>query len=164
MKKEKPVNEMKTVFPSCSANESFARAAAAAFLAQLDPTLEELNDVRTAVSEAVTNCIVHGYRDTLGQVTLILRFYEGRRVSVTVRDRGCGIPDVPLAMEPLYTTGGAERAGLGFAGSVHNHACIALIGYNNKQFIFCVFHHTLLFFLIYLSVKQKLHYFFPAYA
>ncbi len=115
MKTEKPVNEMKTVFPSCSANESFARAAAAAFLAQLDPTLEELNDVRTAVSEAVTNCIVHGYRDTIGQVTLILRFYEDRCVSVTVRDRGCGIPDVPLAMEPLYTTGGAERAGLGFA-------------------------------------------------
>ncbi len=109
------INEMKVSFPSTSANESFARAAVAAFAAQLDPTVDELSDVRTAVSEAVTNCIVHAYRDTIGEITLTVRIYEGRRLVVQVKDKGCGIEDVEKAMEPLFTTGGEERAGLGFA-------------------------------------------------
>lgn len=109
------INEMKVSFPSASANESFARAAVAAFAAQLDPTVDELSDVRTAVSEAVTNCIVHAYRDTIGEITLTVRIYEGRRLVIQVRDKGCGIEDVEKAMEPLFTTGGEERAGLGFA-------------------------------------------------
>ena len=108
------INEMKVSFPSASANESFARAAVAAFAAQLDPTVDELSDVRTAVSEAVTNCIVHAYRDTIGEITLTVRIYEGRRLVIQVKDKGCGIEDVEKAMEPLFTTGGEERAGLGF--------------------------------------------------
>ena len=109
------LHEMKLSFPSSSANESFARAAVSAFAAQLDPTVDELSDIRTAVSEAVTNCIVHAYRDTIGEVTLLVRLFEGRRLVIQVKDRGCGIEDVEKAMEPLYTTGGEERAGLGFA-------------------------------------------------
>ncbi len=109
------VNEMKLTFPSRSANEGFARAAVAAFVAQLDPSVDELSDLRTAVSEAVTNAIVHAYPDRLGTVTLTARLYTGGRVVVAVKDHGCGIPDVPMAMEPLYTTGGEERSGLGFS-------------------------------------------------
>ena len=109
------LNTMKVTFPSRSANESFARMAVAAFVAQLDPTVEELSDLRTAVSEAVTNCIVHAYRDRIGPVTVTADLYEGGRVVIKIRDKGCGISDVDRAMEPLFTTGGEERAGLGFA-------------------------------------------------
>ena len=103
-------------FPSLAVNESFARAACAAFIAQLDPTLDELNDIKTAVSEAVTNCIVHAYPDRIGPVTLCVAVYPEREVHITVTDKGVGIPDVPQAMEPLFTTGNPEeRSGLGFA-------------------------------------------------
>ena len=107
-------NYIKLDFPSRSANEGFARTAAAAFAAQLDPTMEELGDIRTAVSEAVTNAIVHAYPDTLGQVYLRLRILEGNVLEITVRDRGRGIPDVKQAMEPMFSTGGEERSGMGF--------------------------------------------------
>ena len=113
--KTQPLNEMKLVFPSSSANESFARAAVSAFAAQLDPTVDELSDIRTAVSEAVTNCIVHAYRDTIGEITLTVRLFEGRRLIIQVKDKGCGIEDVEKAMEPLFTTGNEEeRSGMGF--------------------------------------------------
>lgn len=111
----KAMNEMSVSFPSVSSNESFARAAVSAFAAQLDPTLDQLADLKTAVSEAVTNAIVHGYRETIGKVTITARLYETGKVVVKIRDRGVGIEDVEKAMEPLYTTGGEERAGLGFA-------------------------------------------------
>ena len=111
----KPINEMKVTFLSRSANEGFARAAVAAFAAQLDPAVDELADLRTAVSEAVTNAIVHGYPDRLGMVTLTVRLYENGKIQVQVKDKGRGIPDVAKAMEPLYTTGGEERSGLGFS-------------------------------------------------
>ncbi len=109
-------NEMKLSFPSRSANEGFARVAVAAFLAQLDPTVEELADIKTAVSEAVTNCIVHGYRDSVGTIWVEAKIFEERRVTVKIRDRGIGIPDIRQAMEPMFTTcESGERAGLGFA-------------------------------------------------
>ena len=111
----KAVNQAQVCFSSHSVNESFGRAAVAAFLAQLDPTVADLTDMRTAVSEAVTNAIVHGYRDRIGTVYISIKIYEDGRAVVRVRDKGCGIPDIPKAMEPLYTTGGEERAGLGFA-------------------------------------------------
>ena len=111
----KPINEMKLTFLSRSANESFARAAVAAFVAQLDPAVDELADLRTAVSEAVTNAIVHAYPDRLGPVTLTVKLYENGRVNLQVKDRGTGIPDVRQAMTPLSTTGGEERSGLGFS-------------------------------------------------
>ena len=110
----KPQNEMSVSFLSCSANESFGRAAVAAFAAQLDPTLDELSDIKTAVSEAVTNCIVHGYKDKIGVIYITCKLYPGA-ISIRIRDKGCGIPDVKQAMEPLFTTAGDERAGLGFA-------------------------------------------------
>ena len=105
----KPINEAKVEFLSRSANEGFARAAAACFAAQLDPTLEEVNDVKTAVSEAVTNVIVHAYPESLGKVVLKLRILEGGTLEIVVRDWGRGIEDVARAREPLYTTGGEER-------------------------------------------------------
>ena len=111
----KPMNEMSVSFLSVSSNEGFARAVVSAFAAQLDPTLDQLADVKTAVSEAVTNAIVHGYRETIGKVTITARLYETGKVVVKIRDKGVGIEDVEKAMEPLYTTGGEERAGLGFA-------------------------------------------------
>jgi len=111
----KPINEMKVTFLSRSANEGFARTAVAAFAAQLDPAVDELADLRTAVSEAVTNAIVHAYPDRLGAVILTVKLYENGLVRVQVKDRGQGIPDVGKAMEPLYTTGGEERSGLGFS-------------------------------------------------
>ncbi|WP_305764108.1 MULTISPECIES: anti-sigma F factor [Acutalibacteraceae] len=111
----KSLNEMSVSFPSCSSNEAFARAAVAAFVAQLDPTVDELCDIKTAVSEAVTNCIVHAYRDTIGTVYITCRLYENGAVTVRVRDRGCGIEDIEQAMQPLFTTQEGERAGLGFA-------------------------------------------------
>ena len=107
-------NQVTLDFPSRSANEGFARAAAACFAAQLDPTLEEVNDIKTAVSEAVTNAIVHAYPDTIGRVTMKLRVREGRLLEIVVKDRGVGIADVERARTPLFTTGGGERAGMGF--------------------------------------------------
>ena len=116
MKSEKPENQMRVSFPSRSINESLARSLTAAFVALSDPTVDELCDIRTAVSEAVTNAIVHGYRDTLGQVYIAAALYPGGRLVITVRDKDCGIPDVKKAMEPLFTTcTTGERAGLGFA-------------------------------------------------
>lgn len=107
-------NYIKLEFPARSVNEGFARAASAAFAAQLDPTMEELGDIRTAVSEAVTNAIVHAYPDSLGTVSLRLRILEENVLEIQVRDKGCGIPDVPRAMEPMFSTGGDERSGMGF--------------------------------------------------
>ena len=101
-------------FPSWSANEGFARTAAACFAAQLDPTLEEVNDVKTAVSEAVTNAIVHAYPDTLGKIVMKLRIREDHSLEIVVRDWGIGIEDVERARTPLFTTGGEERSGMGF--------------------------------------------------
>ena len=110
----KIINEVRLEFPSCSANEGFARSAAACFAAQLDPTLEEVGDIRTAVSEAVTNAIVHGYPNSLGKISLRLRQLEDNLLEIQVKDKGVGIPDVALAREPMYTTGGEERSGMGF--------------------------------------------------
>ena len=110
----KPTNEAKLTFLSRSANEGFARTAAACFAAQLDPTLDEVNDIKTAVSEAVTNCIVHAYPDSLGTVTLRLRLYEDNTLEILVKDSGVGIPDVEKARRPLFTTGGDDRSGMGF--------------------------------------------------
>ena len=110
----KQVNYIKLEFPARSVNEGFARAAAAAFAAQMDPTMEELGDIRTAVSEAVTNAIVHAYPREIGTVTMRLRRREGNVLELMVRDRGVGIPDVKRAMEPMFTTGGEERSGMGF--------------------------------------------------
>lgn len=112
----KPINEMKLSFEGRSCNEGFARSAVAAFVAVLDPTVEEISDIKTAVSEAVTNCIVHGYRDKIGTVYIHAKIFEGGRIAVSVKDRGCGIADVKKAMEPLFTTcETGERAGLGFS-------------------------------------------------
>ena len=110
----KAVNYIKLEFPSRSSNEALARAAAAAFALQLDPTLEELGDVKTAVSEAVTNCIVHAYPDRVGKIRMRLRVLEGGLLEIAVQDWGCGIEDLQRAREPLFTTGGEERSGMGF--------------------------------------------------
>ena len=107
-------NYIKLEFPSKSVNEGYARSAVAVFAAQLDPPMEELGDIRTAVSEAVTNAIVHAYPDSIGTIWLKARILEGNILEITVRDKGLGIPDVKQAMEPLYTTGGEERSGMGF--------------------------------------------------
>ncbi|MBC3517080.1 anti-sigma F factor [Neobittarella massiliensis] len=112
----KAINEMKLTFESRSANEGFARVAVSAFVAQLDPTVEEISDIKTAVSEAVTNSIVHGYKDQIGRVYISARIYADSVVRLTIRDTGCGIEDVQKAVEPLYTTcETGERAGMGFA-------------------------------------------------
>ena len=111
---KKIMNSFNLRFPSKSNNEAFARAAAAAFIAQLDPTLDELNDIKTAVSEAVTNCIVHGYRDSVGVIYMSIRLIEPATVEITVRDQGCGIDDIERARTPMFTTGGVERSGMGF--------------------------------------------------
>ena len=108
------VNEVKFSFPSRSANEGFTRAAVSAFAAQLDPTLEEIGDIKTAVSEAVTNAIVHAYPDKLGVVYMRARIVDGDVLEVVVKDKGRGIDDVERAMQPLFTTGGEERSGMGF--------------------------------------------------
>ena len=107
-------NEVRLEFPSRSANESFARTAAACFAAQLDPTLEELNDLKTAVSEAVTNAIVHAYPDAIGRVSMRLRIRPEQELEIVVRDWGVGIEDIDQARTPLFTTGSEERAGMGF--------------------------------------------------
>ena len=112
--KVKPHNYIALEFLSRSVNEGFARTAVAAFAAQLDPTLDELGDVKTAVSEAVTNAIVHAYPDALGKISVRASVFEGNVLEVVVRDWGRGIADVDKAREPLYTTGGEERSGMGF--------------------------------------------------
>ena len=101
-------------FLSRSSNEGFARVAAAGFAAQLDPTLDELGDIKTAVSEAVTNAIVHGYPDQLGKIVMKLKLRENNTLEITVRDWGKGIEDIQQARQPLFTTGGEERSGMGF--------------------------------------------------
>lgn len=109
-------NEMKISFKSSSENEGFARTAVCAFAALLDPNIEEISDIRTAVSEAVTNCIVHGYRNSVGTVEISAKILESNELYIRVKDKGCGIADVKQAMEPLFTTAECEeRAGLGFA-------------------------------------------------
>ena len=110
----KELNYIKLEFPSRSSNEAFARSAAAAFAAQLDPNMEEMGDIRTAVSEAVTNAIVHAYPDSVGRISMRLRILEGDVLEISIRDWGRGIENVEQAMEPLYTTGGEERSGMGF--------------------------------------------------
>lgn len=112
--KSKAMNEVTLTFPSRSSNEGFARSAAACFAAQMDPTLNELEDIKTAVSEAVTNAIVHAYPDAIGMVTLKLRVCPGNILELTVKDKGRGIPDVEKARQPMFTTGGEERSGMGF--------------------------------------------------
>lgn len=109
------INEFKMTVDSRSVNESFARTAVAAFAAQLDPTLEEINDIKTAVSEAVTNCIVHGYKNSVGKIFITVRIKSESAVLITIKDRGAGIEDIKKAREPLFTTGGSDRAGLGFS-------------------------------------------------
>ena len=107
-------NQVTVEFPSLSRNEAFARGTAAVFAAQLDPTLDELGDIKTAVSEAVTNCIVHAYPDRIGTITMRLRVLEGSILEIMVRDKGCGIADIEQARQPMFTTGGAGRSGMGF--------------------------------------------------
>ena len=107
-------NYMILDFPSRSANEAFARAAVACFAAQMDPTLEELGDIRTAVSEAVTNCIVHAYPDDFGMITLRCRILKDNILDIVIKDKGIGIADLEMAKRPAYTTGGADRSGMGF--------------------------------------------------
>ena len=111
----KAINTIKIEIESRSVNESFARAAVAAFASQLDPNVEEIADIKTAVSEAVTNCIVHAYPDKVGKIYITANIFEGGRFRVKIKDKGCGIENVKQAMEPLFTTLGEERAGLGFA-------------------------------------------------
>lgn len=112
----KILNEIKCTFPAESRNEGFARSLVSSFSAQLDPSVSEIGEIKTAVSEAVTNCIVHAYRGTKGKIELDVRILDGGVLYVKVRDKGCGIPDVKQAMEPLYTSEpDEERAGLGFA-------------------------------------------------
>lgn len=112
----KVINEIKFTMPSLSVNESSARAVVSSFLVQADPTVEELSDIRTAVSEAVTNSVVHGYRQSKGKIELTIKLLEGREIYIKIKDKGCGIADVEQAMEPLFTTAPEEeRSGLGFS-------------------------------------------------
>lgn len=107
-------NYMILDFPSKSCNEAFARSAVACFATQMDPTLEELGDIRTAVSEAVTNCIVHAYPESLGTITLRCRILKDNILDIVIKDKGVGIADIEQARRPAYTTGGADRSGMGF--------------------------------------------------
>ena len=107
-------NYMILEFPSKSSNEAFARSAVACFAAQMDPTLEELGDIKTAVSEAVTNCIVHAYPNELGIITLRCRILKDNVLDIVVKDKGTGITDIEQAKKPMFTTGGADRSGMGF--------------------------------------------------
>jgi stage II sporulation protein AB (anti-sigma F factor) len=111
----KKINELKMIFDSRSVNESFSRMAVSAFSSQLDMTVEELGDIKTVVSEAVTNCIVHAYKNTIGKIYITCSVFEEGIVRITVRDKGCGIEDVEKAREPLYTSVGGDRSGLGFS-------------------------------------------------
>ncbi len=114
--KNRPVNEMKLVLPSLPENEAVARGCVSQFVSRADPTLTELADIRCAVSEAMTNCVVHAYKNEPGPVYINARLYDNGRLTVQITDKGCGIPDVALAMTPLYTTDrGGERSGMGFA-------------------------------------------------
>lgn len=110
----KKINEFRLTVDSKSINESFARVVVSSFITPLDPTLEELADLKTAVSEAVTNCIVHAYKNTYGKIYITGQISDFNIVKVTIRDKGCGIPDIDKAMTPLFTTGEGDRAGLGF--------------------------------------------------
>ena len=112
--KTKANNEVTLAFPSRSSNEGFARAAVSCFAAQMDPTLNELEDIKTAVSEAVTNAIVHAYPNQLGKIVMKLRLLENQTLELVIRDWGCGMEDVEQARQPLFTTGGEERSGMGF--------------------------------------------------
>ncbi|MBE6917562.1 MAG: anti-sigma F factor [Ruminococcaceae bacterium] len=107
-------NYMILEFPSRSSNEAFARSAVACFAAQMDPTLEELGDIKTAVSEAVTNCIVHAYPNRIGQIMLRCRILKDNVFDIVVKDKGIGISDIEQARRPMYTTGGNDRSGMGF--------------------------------------------------
>ncbi|MDE6518908.1 MAG: anti-sigma F factor [Ruminococcus sp.] len=110
------LNEIKFTVPSLSVNESTARAVVSSFIVQADPTVEELSDIRTAVSEAVTNCIVHGYRNSQGNIEIVVRIMPNREIYIKIKDNGCGIADVQQAMQPLFTTAPEEeRSGLGFS-------------------------------------------------
>ena len=110
----KTSNYIRFEFPAKSCNEAFARASVAAFAAQLDPTIDELGDIKTAVSEAVTNSIVHAYPNNIGSVWIRLKIIDEDTLEIVIKDKGCGIADVEKAMEPLYTTGGEDRSGMGF--------------------------------------------------
>ncbi len=115
-KKAKVINEIKVSFPSLSENERFSRLAVSGFASQLDPQVDEISDIKTAVSEAVTNSIVHAYKNEIGKIELVARIYDDNKIYIKIKDHGCGIPDVKKAMEPLFTTSPEEeRAGLGFA-------------------------------------------------
>ena len=120
------VNQVKLEFPSRSSNEGFARGAVACFAAQMDPTLSELEDIKTAVSEAVTNAILHAYPDTIGVVFLKVRICDNSLLEITVRDRGRGIADVKQARQPMFTTGGEERSGMGFTIMESFMDCVAV--------------------------------------
>lgn len=109
------INEFRITVWSKSINESFCRAVCASFAAQLDPTVEEISDIKTAVSEAVTNCIVHAYKNCDGRIYISCQIYEGGRCRIAIKDKGCGIEDVQKAREPLFTTMGGDRSGLGFS-------------------------------------------------
>lgn len=111
----KSLNTVKIQLDSRSVNEGYARVAVSSFASQLDPTVEEINDIKTAVSEAVTNCIVHAYKHSVGKIYISVSVLDGSILEIKIRDRGCGIEDVKKAMEPLFTTGGGDRAGLGFS-------------------------------------------------
>jgi len=113
--KKEALNSVYLELESKSANESFARGAVSSFVSQLDPTLEELTDIRTVVSEAVTNSIIHGYRDTRGLIYISVKYFADRTVRIVIKDKGCGIRDIEQAMQPLYTGDpGGERGGMGF--------------------------------------------------
>lgn len=110
----KYLNEVKIQLESRSVNEGYARLAVSSFAAQLDPTVEEINDIKTSVSEAVTNCIVHAYNNKVGKIYITVRIFENSVVEIKIRDKGCGIENIEQAMQPLYTSLGGDRAGLGF--------------------------------------------------
>ena len=110
----KESNIMKLEFPGKSCNEAFARSAVACFASQLDPNLDELGDIKTAVSEAVTNCIVHAYPDTLGKISIRARLFADNSIEIRIKDWGRGIPDIEQARQPMFTTGGDDRSGMGF--------------------------------------------------
>ena len=114
--KSKCINKLQLTLPALSVNESVARAIVSAFCAQLNPTIEELADIKCAVSEAVTNCIVHAYRETTGDIYITVRIFDTRTVRIEIKDKGCGIEDIELVKTPLYTTDTTgERSGMGFA-------------------------------------------------
>lgn len=115
MEKIRPVNEMKIVIPSLSVNEGVARSVVAAFCAQANPTAVDIADIKCAVSEAITNCIVHGYKGTVGNIYITARIYDDNTVKINIKDKGCGIEDVKRARQPLFTTDAEnERSGMGF--------------------------------------------------